>query len=163
MNVRTLLAPLLCLALLVPATAAVGPQSAMKAAKKLTLKAKTVAQDSSDMALAALYQRLFQLQDLRRDAELKIETTDLIIDDYAYQYKKMERFVDRELMEEIAVDPDHRRYPNMTESSKLKILQEVARCLRVQFVKRLEITKIERDMSDVEKMIERYLARPRVG
>jgi hypothetical protein len=112
------------------------------------------------MALAALYNRLFQLQDLKRDAELKMDRISLEMSDAAKAYEKLDRFVDTvEELTEIAQDPKHRRYPNITESSKLKLLSQVLVLIRTDRLSQLDITRIERDAASVERMIEAHLNR----
>lgn len=151
----------LTIALSLPATlASAGWAPAGKALNGLTARAKAVGEDSANQALAALYNRLFQLQDLRREAEMKIEISELTIQDSLLPYKKLDRYVDTiEELKEIAADPEHRRYPNITETAKLKILENVRVELRKQRLAELRITKIERDIAAVEELIGKYLER----
>lgn len=130
------------------------------APRGLMRAAKAVGQDSSDQALAALYQQLFRLSDLKREAELKSDGVDLTIADIAKEYKRHDRFVDgpRELRE-VAADPEHRNYPNPTESTKLQLLAEVRKQVRIQELAKLEIVKLERDIAKTEKLISEHLNR----
>ena len=128
-------------------------------ARALAVSAKAAGQDSSDMALSALYQRLFALQDKRREAELKSEIAELELGDIVAAYKKLDRHMDLELLKEIAADPEHPRHPNITESAALKLVEAARAKLRTQQVNALDIKKIERDMKEVQTMIDRHLQR----
>ena len=129
------------------------------AASALAARAKTAGQDSSDMALSALYQRLFALQDKRRDAELRIDGAELELGDVVAAYRKIDRRMDLETLKEVAVDPEHPRYPNITETSALKLMETARQKLRGQDLARLEIKKLERDIKEAEALIERHLQR----
>lgn len=129
------------------------------AAQALAVSAKAAGQDSSDMALSALYQRLFALQDKRREAELKSETAELELGDIVAAYRKFDRQMDLELLKEIAADPEHPRHPGITESAALKLVEAARAKLRTQQVTALDIKKIERDMKEVQTMIDRHLQR----
>ena len=129
------------------------------AASALAARAKTAGQDSSDMALSALYQRLFALQDKRRDAELRIDGAELELGDIVATYRKIDRRMDLETLKEVAVDPEHPRYPNITETSALKLMETARLKLRGQELARLEIKKLERDIKEAEALIERHLQR----
>jgi len=131
-----------------------------KMASKLTTRAHTVGQDSRDMALAALYNRLFALQDLKREEEFKVDQADFMIEDYLKAYKKLDRFIDTvEELKEVAQDPEHRRYPNITESSKLKILEHVVLQIRTQKLAGFRIKRIDRDIAAVWEMIRAHQER----
>lgn len=123
-------------------------------------RAKAVGQDSQDQALAALYQRLFHLQDKRREAELRIDEAGFALEDLAAAYSKIDNYpISREDLEEIALNPRHPRYPNITESAKLNILEEVRQKVRGRKLSALEIQKIDRDMTEVKEMIRDHLNR----
>lgn len=128
-------------------------------ARNLVLQARAAASDSSDLALAALYQRLFALQDKRRDAELRADTAELELGDIVAQYRKLDRTMDLALLKEIALDPEHPRYPGITESSALKLVEAAKSKLRVEELAKLEIAKLERDIKETQSMIDRYLQR----
>ncbi len=147
------LAALLILAFAVPARAEVLAEP-MAAAGKLVMEARHFAEDR---ALAALYERLFALQDLKRAAELKIAKAELSIDYHAKAYKRLDRYMNKELLKEIAVDPDHRRYPRLSESSKLRIVEAVAELIYAQELAGIEVEMIELDISEVKRMIEEHL------
>lgn len=152
----------LALALTLAAPGAAAPAQAplpAAPARALALAARSLGQDSADMALAALYQRLFALQDKRRDAELRIETAELELADIVASYRKIDRRMDLELLKEIALDPEHPRYPNITESSALKLVEAARAKVRGQQLAGLEIKKLERDIKETEAVIERHLAR----
>lgn len=121
--------------------------------------ARAAAADGEDMALAALYQRLFVLQDKRREAELRADEAELAIDDLALAYLKYDDGMTPELLKEIAVDPEHRDYPNITEKDKLQIMAWVREKLRVQKLGALELKRIARDAEEVKAMIAENLAR----
>lgn len=129
----------------------------MAAGGKLVLKAQEFGQDVSDRALAVLYQRLFALQDQRAAAEVKSETAELDIDAWVQSYQKIDRFMKKETLKEIAADPNHRRYPRATERAKLEIVIEVRKLLRDQDISAITVQKIERDMSEVKRMIREHL------
>lgn len=150
----------LALALAVPAAAAPAQAPLPAAAgRALALAARATAQDSSDLALSALYQRLFALQDKRRDAELRIEGAELELSDIVAAYRKLDRRMDLELLKEIALDPEHPRHPGITESSALKLVEAARAKLRGQQLAGLEIKKLERDVKETEALIERHLQR----
>lgn len=130
------------------------------AVRPILAQASAIGEDSQDLALAALYNRLFQLQDKRREAELKIDAGELAIEEIALAYGKEERQrIEADELKEIAADPDHPRYPNITESRKLELLAEVRKVVRAERMARLEIKKIERDVAEVQKMVAEHLAR----
>lgn len=139
--------------------AAVGLPEAAEPARALALEARTAASDSSDLALAALYQRLFALQDKRRDAELRGDTAELELGDLVAAYRKLDRTMDLALLKEIAADPEHPRYPGITEASALKLVESAKAKLRVEELAKLEIQKLERDIKETQAMIDRYLSR----
>ncbi|MDD5301923.1 MAG: hypothetical protein PHS14_02355 [Elusimicrobia bacterium] len=120
--------------------------------------ARIAAADGEDMALAALYQRLFVLQDKRRETELRSDEADLAIDDIVLAYLKYDDRMTKELLKEIAVDPSHRDYPNITEREKLQILASVREKIRVQRLGELELKRIARDADEVKALIAENLA-----
>lgn len=121
--------------------------------------ARAAAADGEDMALAALYQRLFVLQDKRRETELRSDEADLAIDDLVLAYHKHDDRMTKELLLEIAVDPEHRDYPNITEKDKLQILASVREKLRIQKLAALELKRVARDADEVKALIAENLAR----
>lgn len=121
--------------------------------------ARMAAADGEDMALAALYQRLFVLQDKRRETELRSDEAELAIDDILVAYHKYDDRMTRELLKEIAVDPGHRDYPNITEKDKLQIMAQVREKIRVQKLAALELKRIARDAEEVKAMIAENLSR----
>lgn len=121
--------------------------------------ARAAADGSEDLALAALYQRLFVLQDKRRDAEMRSDDAELSIDDLVLAYHKHDDRMTKELLKEIAVDPEHRDYPNITEREKLAIMASVREKIRVQRLAELELKRIARDADEVKAMIAENLAR----
>ena len=129
----------------------------LSAAKPLISSALLLRGDMEDRALAALYSRLFALQDLRRNAELASDKAELIIEDHALVYNRLDRRIDKDDLKEIAVDPTDRRYPGITERNKLAIIAEVRKLVRVQQLSALEVRKIDLDIDDVRKMIEAHL------
>ncbi len=159
MIIKKIVPALLVAALAVPAFAA-GGALRISAAKPLISQAHQLATDIEDRALASLYERLFALQDLRRNAELEIDKAELLIDDNAMVYNQLDRRIDKDDLKEIAVDPRDRRYPNITEKTKLAILQDVRKLLRTQTLSALEVKKIDRDIEDVRRMIEAHLNKP---
>ena len=139
--------------------AAVGLSESAAPARALVLEARTAASDSSDLALAALYQRLFALQDKRRDAELRIDSSELELGDIVALYRKFDRSMDLALLKEVAIDPEHPRYPGITEATALKLVESAKAKLRVEELAKLEISRLERDIKDTQAMIDRYLQR----
>lgn len=121
--------------------------------------ARVAAADAEDMALAALYQRLFVLQDKRRETELRCDEAELAIDDLALAYHKYDDRMTKELLKEIAVDPEHRDYPNITEKDKLQIMAQVREKIRVQKLGALELKRVARDAEEVKALIAENLAR----
>jgi hypothetical protein len=121
--------------------------------------ARIAAAEGEDLALAALYQRLFVLQDKRREAELRSDEAELAIDDLALAYLKYDDSMTPGLLKEIAVDPEHRDYPNITEKDKLQIMAWVREKLRVQKLSALELKRIARDAEEVKALIAENLAR----
>lgn len=121
--------------------------------------ARAAAADAEDMALAALYERLFVLQDKRREVELRFDEAELAFDDLVLAYHKHDDRMTSELLKAIAVDPEHRDYPNITEKDKLQILAQVREKLRVQKLAALELKRIARDAEEVKAMIAENLAR----
>jgi hypothetical protein len=121
--------------------------------------ARIAAAEGEDLALAALYQRLFVLQDKRREAELRSDEAELAIDDLALVYLKYDDRMTPGLLKEIAVDPEHRDYPNITEKDKLQIMAQVREKLRVQKLGALELKRIARDAEEVKALIAENLAR----
>lgn len=121
--------------------------------------ARAAAADGEDMALAALYQRLFVLQDKRREVELRADEAELALDDLALAYHKYDDRMTKELLKEIAVDPEHRDYPNITEKDKLQIMAWVREKLRSQKLGALELKRIARDAEEVKALIAENLAR----
>ncbi len=137
----------------------IGDRPVVKA-RSLSVSAKTVGQDSRDMALAALYNRLFSLEDKKREAELSIDEAELMLGDYSKAYRRLDRFVDTvKEIKEIAQNPRHRRYPNMTETRKLQILDLVLKQIRTQTLAGLDIGRIDRDIAKVERLIQEHLNR----
>lgn len=150
----------LTLPFLVLSTGASALEQYAPAVRPILAQAAKIGEDVQDQALAALYNRLFQLQDKRREAELKIDAGELAIEELALAYGKEDRQrTSAEELKEIASDPDHPRYPNITESRKLELLAEVRKALRGQRLAQLEIKKIERDIAEVQKMVAEHLAR----
>jgi len=142
-----------------PLNAETGLAPAMSLAQEPLKGARAFAEERQDRVLSTLYERLFRLQDLRREAEIRVETFEYQIDDIFAEYKRLDRFIDsKEELKEIALDPEHRNYPRLGESTKIKYVEHVAIAMRKQRTERLTISKIERDINDVNKMIERYLA-----
>lgn len=136
------------------------PVGATVKARRLSVSAKAVGRDSRDMALAALYNRLFSLEDKKREAELTIDEAGLMLGDYSKAYSKLDRFVDTvKEIKEIAQNPRHRRYPNMTETRKLQILDLVLKQIRAQTLAGLNIRRIDRDIAKVERLIQEHLNR----
>lgn len=121
--------------------------------------ARVAAADGEDMALAALYQRLFVLQDKRREVELRADEAELALDDLALAYHKYDDRMTKELLKEIAVDPEHRDYPNITEKDKLQIMAQVREKIRVQKLGALELKRVARDAEEVKALIAENLAR----
>lgn len=121
--------------------------------------ARVAAADGEDMALAALYQRLFVLQDKRREVELRADEAELALDDLVLAYHKHDDRMTKELLKEIAVDPDHRDYPNITEKDKLQIMAWVREKIRVQKLGALELKRVARDAEEVKALIAENLAR----
>ena len=121
--------------------------------------ARLAAAAGEDMALAALYQRLFVLQDKRRETEMRSDEAELAIDDIVLAYHKYDDRMTKELLKEIAVDPSHRDYPNNTESEKLRIMASVREKIRVQKLALLELKRIARDADEVKALIAENLAR----
>lgn len=121
--------------------------------------ARAAAAEGEDLALAALYQRLFVLQDKRRDVELRSDEAELAIDDIVLAYHRHDDRMTKELLKEIAVDPEHRDYPNITEREKLQLLAQVREKLRVQKLGELELKRIARDTEEVKALIADNLAR----
>lgn len=121
--------------------------------------ARAAAADGEDMALAALYQRLFVLQDKRREVELRADEAELALDDLALAYHKYDDRMTKELLKEIAVDPEHRDYPNITEKDKLQIMAWVREKIRSQKLGALELKRIARDAEEVKALIAENLAR----
>jgi hypothetical protein len=121
--------------------------------------ARVAAADAEDMALAALYQRLFVLQDKRREVELRSDEAELAIDDLALAYHKYDDRMTKELLKEIAVDPEHRDYPNITEKDKLQIMAQVREKIRIQKLGALELKRVARDAEEVKALIAENLAR----
>lgn len=121
--------------------------------------ARMAAADGEDMALAALYQRLFVLQDKRREVELRSDEAELAVDDLALAYHKYDDRMTAERLKAIAVDPDHRDYPNITEKDKLQIMAQVREKLRIQKLGVLELKRIARDAEEVKALIAENLAR----
>lgn len=117
------------------------------------------AAEGEDMALAALYQRLFVLQDKRREVELRSDEAELSLDDLVLAYHKHDDRMTKELLKEIAVDPEHRDYPNITEREKLQLLAQVREKLRSQKLGELELKRIARDAEEVKALIAENLAR----
>lgn len=121
--------------------------------------ARMTADGNEDVALAALYQRLFVLQDKRREVELRSDEAELAMDDIVLAYHKFDDRMTKELLKEIAVDPEHRDYPNITEREKLQIMASVREKIRVQKLGELELRRIARDADEVKAMIAENLAR----
>jgi hypothetical protein len=121
--------------------------------------ARIAAAEGEDAALAALYQRLFVLQDKRRETELRSDEAELAIDDVVLAYHKFDDRMTSRLLKEIAVNPEHRDYPNITEKEKLQMLASVREKLRVQKLAEFELKRISRDAEEVKAMIAEYLAR----
>lgn len=144
--------------------AAAAPSKAVEfdaaVAEGLTI-ARAAAETGEDMALAALYQRLFVLQDKRRETELRSDEADLAIDDLVLVYYKFDDRMTKPQLKAIAADPNHRDYPNNTESEKLKLLGTVREKLRVQKLGELELKRIARDTEEVKSLIAEYRGRPR--
>lgn len=127
-------------------------------AQGMTL-ARMAADGNEDLALAALYQRLFVLQDKRREVELRSDEAELAIDDIVISYLKYDDRMTKELLKEIAVDPSHRDYPNITEREKLQIMASVREKIRVQKLGELELKRVARDAEEVKALIAENLAR----
>ena len=121
--------------------------------------ARITADGNEDLALAALYQRLFVLQDKRREVELRSDEAELSIDDLVLAYYKYDDRMTKELLKEIAVDPEHRDYPNITEKDKLQIMAWVREKIRTQKLAELELKRVARDADEVKALIAENLAR----
>jgi len=148
--------------LLVALLAAVSPLHAVEFEASIDqgmALARAAAADGEDMALAALYQRLFVLQDKRREVELRADEAELALDDLALAYHKYDDRMTKELLKEIAVDPEHRDYPNITEKDKLQIMAWVREKIRSQKLGALELKRIARDAEEVKALIAENLAR----
>ncbi len=85
------------------------------------------ADGNEDLALAALYQRLFVLQDKRREVELRSDEAELSIDDLALAYHKFDDRMTKELLKEIAVDPELKRVARDADEVKALIAENLAR------------------------------------
>ena len=120
--------------------------------------ARMAAADGEDMALATLYQRLFALQDKRREVELRSDEAELSIEDLVLAYHKYDDRMTKELLKEIAADPEHRDYPNITEKDKLQIMAQVREKIRVQKLAALELKRVARDTDEVKALIAENLA-----
>lgn len=155
--------PMLVLGLSVPAIAAGDFVVPAKEFGTLSAEAAAVGEDSRDQALAALYNRLFQLQDLRRGEFIGIDGAGLTIGDLHKRYRKLDRRMSREDLEEIAVDAEHRRYPRLTETAKRNLMEEAAKHLRLREIARIKLKRIDADIAFVEKLIERHLESRRAG
>ena len=121
--------------------------------------ARMAAENGEDMALSALYQRLFVLQDKRRETEQRSDEAELAIDDLALGYRRFDDRMTSGLLREIAGNPDHRDYPNLTETAKLAVMASVREKLRVQKLGVLELKRIARDTEEVKALIAENLAR----
>ncbi|MEQ1917922.1 MAG: hypothetical protein ABL955_01875 [Elusimicrobiota bacterium] len=121
--------------------------------------ARVTADGNEDLALAALYQRLFVLQDKRREVELRSDEAELAMDDIVLAYHKFDDRITKELLKEIAVNPEHRDYPNITEKEKLQVMAQVREKIRVQKLAELELKRIARDADEVKALIAENLAR----
>ena len=121
--------------------------------------ARKAAVSGEEMALTALYQRLFVLQDKRRDAEARSDEAELAIDDIVVAYHKFDDRMTKPLLKAIAADPNHRDYPNITETEKLKLMASVREKLRVQKLVELELKRIARDTEEVKALIAENVAR----
>ena len=64
----------------------------------------------------------------------------------------------KELLKEIAADPEHRDYPNITEKDKLQIMAQVREKIRVQKLAALELKRVARDTDEVKALIAENLA-----
>lgn len=135
-------------------------ESAFSQSMALVRKA---ADEREDLALAALYQRLFILQDKRREAELRSDEAELALDDIVLAYRKYDERMTKELLKSIALDPEHRDYPNNTESERLRIMAQVREKLRVQKLSELELKRIARDSDEVKALIAENLSRRRAS
>ncbi|MBI2788853.1 MAG: hypothetical protein HYX59_09245 [Elusimicrobia bacterium] len=150
------LLPLVALLAVVPSLHAVEFETSVDQGMAL---ARAAAADGEDMALAALYQRLFVLQDKRREVELRADEAELSIEDLALAYLKYDDRMTKELLKEIAVDPEHRDYPNITEKDKLLVMAQVREKIRSQKLGALELKRIARDAEEVKALIAENLAR----
>jgi len=121
--------------------------------------ARAAAESGEDMALATLYSRLFTLQDKRRETELRSDEAEFAIDDIVLAWNKFDDRMTKPLLKVIAIDPNHRDYPNNTESEKLKILASVRVQIRVQKLAALEFKRVARDTEEVKALIAEHLAR----
>lgn len=150
--------PLLLAALVAVAAPSHAVEFDSSVAEGLSL-ARAAAENGEDLALSTLYQRLFVLQDKRRETELRSDEAELAIDDIVLAYYKFDDRMTKPLLKAIAADPNHRDYPNNTESEKLKILASVREKLRVQKLAELELKRIARDTEEVKALIAENLAR----
>lgn len=121
--------------------------------------ARVAAADGEDMALAALYQRLFVLQDKRRETEMRSDEAELTIEDLVLAYHKYDDRMTKDFLKEIAVDPAHRDYPDISEKGKLQILASMREKIRVQKLAALELMRIARDADEVKALIAENLSR----
>jgi len=121
--------------------------------------ARSAAESSDDLALSALYQRLFVLQDKRRDTEMRSDDAELSLEEIALAYLKYDDRMTIERLKAIAADPEHRDYPNITEREKLQVMVAVREKLRVQKLAVLELKRIARDADEVKALIAENLAR----
>lgn len=150
--------PILLAALLAVPVSSFAAEFDASVAQGLTM-ARTAAEGNENLALAALYERLFVLQDKRRETELRSDEAELSIEDIVVAYHKYDDRMTPELIKEIAANPDHRDYPNITEKDKLQIMAQVREKLRVQKLAALELKRIARDADEVKAMIAENLAR----
>ncbi len=150
--------PLLLAALLAAAAPSFAVEFDSSIAQGMTL-ARAAAEGGEDMALSTLYSRLFTLQDKRRETELRWDEADLAIDDIVLAWNKFDDRMTKDVLKAIAIDPNHRDYPNNTEAEKLKILASVRAQIRVQKLATLEHKRIARDTAEVKALIVEHLAR----
>lgn len=149
---------LLLSALLLAAAPSFAVEFDSSIAQGMTL-ARAAAENAEDMALSTLYQRLFALQDKRREIELKADEAEFAIDDIVVAYYKYDDRITKAQLKAIAADPRHRDYPNNTESERLRIMASIREQLRIQRLGELELKRVARDTEEVKTLIAENLAR----
>ncbi len=128
--------------------------------ESLSLKNEFSKENNNNIALAALYNRLFQLQDKKREIELKKYKETKVLKSICAKFRKdlgnYSNYNDDELLE-IANDPEHPNYPGLLETAARKGMKEIRLAGEEIEYSDFTLKRIDDDIKKTEIMISEFL------